>query len=97
MPDLYGISSSSREHRTRLSTPWMLPWHLWSFFVQRNILRSCNLLLTDAPEHRVVLVDYDLVPWPGLLKRIYFAIRWLMSWRDHLLVGRMRRLKAGTS
>ena len=97
MPDLYGLSSSSREDRTRLSAPWMLPWHLWSFFVQRNILRSCNLLLTEAPEHRVVLIDYDLVPWPRPLKRIYFAVRWVMGWRDHLLVARMRWRSATTA
>ncbi len=91
MPDLYGLSSSGREDRARQSTLWMLPWHLWTFFVRRNILRSCNLLLTAAPEHRVILVDYDLVPWPSLLRRIYFAIRALMCWRDHLLVARMHR------
>ncbi len=90
MPDLYGLSSTSREDRARQSTLWMLPWHLWTFFARRNILRSCNLLLTAAPEHRVILVDYDLVPWPHLLRRVYFAVRALMCWRDHLLVARMR-------
>jgi len=91
MPDLYGLSSSSREDRARQSTLRMLPWHLWTFFARRHILRSCNLLLTAAPEHQVILVDYDLVPWPSLLRRIYFAIRALMCWRDHLLVVRMHR------
>lgn len=91
MPDLYGMTSTGDEERARLSRPHMLPWHLWSFFVRRNLLRSYNLLLTGAPELRVVLVDYDLVRWHTIIRRIYFAVRWLLGWRDHLLISRMRR------
>jgi hypothetical protein len=91
MPDLYGLASASSAERARLSRPHMLPWHLWSFLVRRNLLRSHNLLLTDAPELRVVLVDYDLVRWHAIIRRIYFAARWLLGWRDHLLIARMRR------
>ena len=91
MPDLYGLASASSDERLRLSAPSMLPYHLWSFLVQRNLLRSCNLLLTDPPECRVVLVDYDLVRWNRLVRLVYFAVRWLLCWRDHLLIARMRR------
>jgi hypothetical protein len=91
MPDLYGLTSAGSMERKRLSRPYMLPLHLWSFVARRNLLRSCNLLLTDAPELRVVLVDYDLVRWHPIIRRIYFAVRWLLCWRDHLLVARMRR------
>lgn len=91
MPDLYGMTSTGNKERALLSRPQMLPWHLWNFFMRRNLLRSCNLLLTNAPELRVVLVDYDLVRWHAVIRRIYFATRWLLGWRDHLLVARMRR------
>ena len=91
MPDLYGIASTSNEERLRLRSPHMLPWHLWSFLAERNLLRSHNLLLTNPPECRIVLVDYDLVPWPWLVRLVYFAVRWLLCWRDHLLIIRMRR------
>ena len=91
MPDLYGLTSASSAERARLSRPHMLPWHLWNFLARRNLLRSCNLLLTDAPELRVILVDYDLVRWHWIIRRIYFAVRWLLCWRDHLLIARMRR------
>ena len=40
MPDLYGRTSTSSAERRRLNTPMMLPWRLWSFLVQRNLLRS---------------------------------------------------------
>jgi hypothetical protein len=90
MPDLYGLSAT-REDRVRLSRPHLLPWHIWNFIFGRNLLRSCNLLLTDAPERRVVLVDYDLVRWPLFVRRLYFAVRWLLCWRDQWLISRLRR------
>ena len=89
MPDLYGLSSTSRADRLRMRTPHMLPWHVWSFLVRRNLLCSSNLLLTDGPRHQIVLVDYDLVPWHPLLRRIYFAVRRLLCWRDYLLITGM--------
>jgi hypothetical protein len=89
MPDLYGLTSSGADERRVLRTPSMFPRLLWDFLVRRNLLRSYNLLLT--PEHQVVLVDYDLVRWPWLVRRVYFAVRRLLHWRDQILIRRMRR------
>ena len=91
MPDLYGLRSTGRLDRLRMSAPHLLPWHLWSFLVRRNLLCSCNLLLADGPERQIVLVDYDLVRWHPLLRRIYFAVRRLLCWRDYMLIDRMER------
>jgi hypothetical protein len=91
MPDLYGRSSTSTSERERLNTPGMLPWRLWSFLVQRNLLRSHNLLLTDAPERRIILIDYDPVRKGWLYRLIYYGVRWNLFWRDHALIQRMRR------
>jgi hypothetical protein len=91
MPDLYGRTSTSTAERVRLNKPWMLPRRLWSFLVERNLLRSHNLLLTPAPELRIVLVDYDIVRRGWLYRLIYFAVRWMLFWRDHLLIARLRR------
>ncbi|MDP9310928.1 MAG: hypothetical protein M3R24_08560 [Chloroflexota bacterium] len=91
MPDLYGRTSTSAAERARLNRPWMLPLRLWSFLVQRNLLRSHNLMLTAAPERRIVLVDYDLVRRGWLYRRVYFAVRWLLFWRDRLLLWFMRQ------
>lgn len=91
MPDLYGRTSTSKAERRRLNTPLMLPWRLWSFLVQRNLLRSHNLLLTAGPNPRVVLVDYDPVRRSRLYKAIYYAVRWALFWRDHLLILLMQR------
>jgi hypothetical protein len=90
MPDLYGRTSTSTAERRRLNTPLMLPWRLWSFLVQRNLLRSHNLMLTEAPERRVVLVDYDFVRRGRLYRMVYFAVRWVLFWRDHVLILLMR-------
>lgn len=91
MPDLYGRKSSSAAERARLNKPWMLPQRLWSFLVERNMLRAHNLLLTPAPERRIVLVDYDIVRRGRLYRLIYFAVRWMLFWRDHILILRLRR------
>jgi hypothetical protein len=69
----------------------MLPWHLWNFVFGRNLLRSWNLLMLDPPDCRIVLVDYDVVHWPLLIRRLYFATRRLLCWRDELLIRRMRQ------
>jgi hypothetical protein len=90
MPDLYGRTSISAAERTRLNKPWMLPYRIWSFLVERNLLRAHNLLLTPAPERRVVLVDYDIVRRGWLYRLIYFAVRWMLFWRDHGLIVLMR-------
>jgi len=86
MPDLYGRTSTNSAERARLKKPLMLPKRLWSFLVQRNLLRSHNLMLTDAPERRIVLVDYDTVRQNKLYQFVYFAVRWLLFWRDHVLI-----------
>ncbi len=78
MPDLYGRASTSKAERKRLNTWRMLPWRLWSFFVQRNLLRSHNLLLTAAPERRLILVDYDAVPHSKLYQFFYYMVRLLL-------------------
>ena len=90
MPDLYGRTSISTAERTRLNKPWMLPQRLWSFLVERNLLRAHNLLLTRAPERRIVLVDYDIVRRGWLYRLVYFAVRWMLFWRDHILILLMR-------
>jgi hypothetical protein len=91
MPDLYGRTSTSTAERARLNKLWMLPQRLWSFLVERNLLRAHNLLLTPAPEHRIVLVDYDIVRRGRLYRLIYFAVRWMLFWRDHMLILRLRK------
>jgi hypothetical protein len=91
MPDLYGRTSTSSAERVRLNKPWMLPRRLWSFLIERNLLRAHNLLLTPAPERRVVLVDYDIVRRGRLYRMVYFAVRWMLFWRDHILILLMRR------
>jgi hypothetical protein len=91
MPDLYGRSSRSSAERARLNGPLMLPWRLWSFLVERNLLRSHNLMLTAAPDRRVVLVDYDTVRRGRLYRRVYYMVRWFLFWRDHVLILLMRQ------
>jgi hypothetical protein len=91
MPDLYGRRSTSVAERARLNKPWMLPWRLWSFLVERNLLRAHNLLLTPGPERRIVLVDYDIVRRGRLYRLIFFAVRWMLFWRDRLLILSLRR------
>jgi hypothetical protein len=88
MPDLYGRTSASAAERARMNKPWMLPQRLWSFLVKRNLLRAHNLLLT--PANRIVLVDYDIVRRGWLYRLIYFAVRWMLFWRDHALIVLMR-------
>lgn len=91
MPDLYGRTSTSAAERARLNRPWMLPHRLWSFLVQRNLLRSHNLMVSAGPERHIVLVDYDLVRRGWLYRRAYFTVRWLLFWRDRLLLALMQR------
>lgn len=90
MPDLYGRSTSSAAARRHHLAPRQLPARVWSFLVRRSLLRSHNLLLTDAPERRVLLVDYDIVRRSRLYRRMYYGARWLLSWRDRALIARMR-------
>lgn len=86
MPDLYGRTSSSREERRRNRSPLNLPQRLWSFLVERTLLRSHNLLLTDDPARPVALVDYDFVRQGRLYRRVYFLVRKLLFYRDRLAI-----------
>jgi hypothetical protein len=90
MPDLYGRTSTSPEERRRLRSPWRIPERLWSFLVQRNLLRSHNLLLTNRPECRVVLVDYDFVRRSKFYRWVYYSVRRALFWRDQALIWQMR-------
>jgi hypothetical protein len=90
MPDLYGLTSAGADERRGLRDPRRFPQLLWDFLVRRNLLRSHNLLLTT--EGNVVLVDYDLVRWPWIVRRVYFAVRQVLHWRDRMLIERMLRL-----
>lgn len=86
MPDLYGRASRSPEERRRNRSLWRLPQRLWSFLVQRTLLRSQNLLWTGDPERPVVLVDYDPVRRSRLYRRIYYAARQALFLRDRLVI-----------
>jgi hypothetical protein len=54
-------------------------------------MRSHNLMITDPPERRLVLIDYDIVRRSKFYRAIYYAVRWLLFWRDHALIMVMRR------
>lgn len=89
MPDLYGRASKSHEERRRNNSLAALPERMWSFLVERNLLRSHNLMYTE--DGRVVLVDYDVVRRGWLYRKVYFTVRWVLFWRDHLLIHLMRK------
>jgi len=89
MPDLYGRTSASRAERERLNHWYRLPWRLWSFLIQRNLLRAHNLMLHAAPDSRIILVDYDPVTRGKVYQLIYYHIRLWLFWRDLLLIGVM--------
>ena len=91
MPDLYGRTSASATERRHLNGPRQFPRRLWSFLVQRSLLRAHNLLLEDTPECRIVLVDYDPVRRGWLYRRAYFTARRLLFWRDLALLAWMER------
>lgn len=89
MPDLYGRSSRSSAERERLNRWYMLPWRLWSFLIQRSLLRAHNLMMTRAEEPRIILVDYDPVKRGKLYQRIYYTARAILFGRDLLLIALM--------
>jgi hypothetical protein len=91
MPDIYGRASHSQTERRQLNAPHMLPWRLWSFLVRRTLLRSHNLMLTTAPNRRVVLVDYDPVRRGKLYRFIYYNVRRFLFLRDYLLIFIMEK------
>ena len=69
----------------------MLPKRLWSFVVKRNLLRAHNLMLTAAPERRVVLVDYDPVQRGKLYQFVYYNVRRVLFLRDLALLKVMEK------
>jgi hypothetical protein len=89
MPDLYGRKSASQAEREWLNRWHRLPWRLWSFLFQRNLLRAHNLLLTAAPDRRIILIDYDPVTRGKVYQFIYYNIRLWLFWRDLLLIATM--------
>jgi hypothetical protein len=91
LPDLYGRTSSSKSERKQLNQPHMLPKRLWSFVVKRNLLRAHNLMLTAAPERRLVLVDYDPVQRGRLYQFVYYNVRRVLFLRDLALLKVMEK------
>ncbi len=91
LPDLYGRTSTSPAEREHLNSPKMLPWRIWSFLVKRNLLRARNLLLTNSPQHHVVLIDYDPVRRGKLYRTIYYTVRLILFIRDLILISWMER------
>ncbi|MEZ4712076.1 MAG: hypothetical protein R3A44_33120 [Caldilineaceae bacterium] len=89
MPDLYGRSSPSKRERERLNKWYMFPRRLWSFLVQRNLLRSHNLMWIGAPEKRIILVDYDPMKHGRLYQWVYYQVRLLLFIRDIILIQLM--------
>lgn len=89
MPDLYGRTSRSSAERAENNRWYRFPWRVWSFVVQRNLLRANNLMLTNEDEPRVILVDYDPVMRGKLYRRIYYTVRAVLFLRDLLLIGVM--------
>jgi hypothetical protein len=86
MPDLYGRTSSGHEERRRNRSLLSLPRRLWSFLVERTLLRSHNLMRTPDPARPVVLVDYDFVRQGRLYRRVYFLVRKTLFYRDRLAI-----------
>lgn len=91
MPDLYGRTSTSSDERRRNRSPLQIPKRLWSFLVQRSLLRAHNLLLTDGPDRQVLLVDYDTVRRSALYRATYFAVRVALFGRDLAWIWWMQR------
>jgi hypothetical protein len=91
MPDLYGRVSRSKAERRFLNAPRFFLWRLWGFLAKRTLLRSHNLLLTNEPRPRIVLIDYDAVRRSWLYRTVYFATRCALFLRDYLLLQVLRR------
>ncbi len=91
LPDLYGRTSTSKAERKHLNRPHMLPQRLWSFLVKRNLLRAHNLMLTPAPQRRIVLVDYDPVQRGKLYQFVYYNVRRVLFARDWVLLKIMEK------
>ncbi len=86
MPDLYGRSSTNKAEREHLNKWYMFPYRVWSFLVQRNLLRSHNLMWIGEPEERIILVDYDPMKHSKLYQFVYYHVRLLLFIRDIALI-----------
>lgn len=86
MPDLYGRTSAGKEERRRSRSLRNLPERIWSFVVERNLLRSHNLMWLREEGGRVVLIDYDFVRRGPLYRFVYFLTRYGLFWRDRVVI-----------
>ena len=86
MPDLYGQRSADQGERAARRGLAALPARCWSFLVERSLLRSHNLVVTDEREPRLVLVDYDTVQRGALYRAVYFTARIALFGRDLPLI-----------
>lgn len=87
MPDLYGRTSASSAERRANRSLRRLPQRMWSFLIERNLLRSHNLMWTGGADGRVVLIDYDFVRRDRLYRMLYFLVRYLLFWRDRAVIA----------
>lgn len=87
MPDLYGRTSASSAERRANRSLRRLPQRMWSFLIERNLLRSHNLMWTGGADGRVVLIDYDFVRRDRLYRMVYFLVRYLLFWRDRAVIA----------
>lgn len=88
IPDIYGLSAASAAERAQHNTLSQLPARLWSFLVRRTLLRAHNLLFT--PEQQIRLIDYDPVRRSALYKRVYYAARATLFFRDLFFIWLMK-------
>lgn len=88
IPDIYGRSAASAAERAHRNSPSQLPARLWSFLVRRTLLRAHNLLFT--PEQQIRLIDYDPVRQSDFYKRIYYATRAILFFRDLFFIWLMK-------
>ncbi|MGB9737061.1 MAG: hypothetical protein C0184_12385 [Chloroflexus aggregans] len=86
LPDLYGRVSANAAERSRRKQWCYLPERLWSFLVERTILQSQNLMLTDEQPPRLILIDYDEVRRNRLYRLIYFLARLVLFGRDLFVI-----------
>lgn len=93
IPNCFIVARGSDERR-RMKALDRLPQRLWSFLVERTVLRSHNLMRVHNSEPRIVLIDYDPVRRGRFSRLIYFAVRRVLLLRDLAALARLR-LSAG--
>jgi hypothetical protein len=90
LPDLYGRRSADPSERSQNKSWRALPQRVWSFLIERSILRSHNLMLTNDQPAQLILIDYDTVRRNPLYRFVYFAVRMLLFFRDLAIIQEMR-------